>query len=45
LIVRNHPLCGVARREAMVLEEQVLRGMALYWWVVFVLWATRRGWE
>jgi hypothetical protein len=29
----------------MVLEEQVLTGMALYWWVVFVLWATRSGWE
>jgi hypothetical protein len=27
----------------MALEEQVLTGMALYWWVVFVLWATRRG--
>jgi hypothetical protein len=29
----------------MDLEEQVLTGMALYWWVVFVLWATRRRWE
>jgi hypothetical protein len=26
-------------------EEEVLRGLALYWWVVFVLWATRRGWK
>ena len=29
----------------MALEEQVFTGMVLYWWVVFVLWATRRGWE
>ncbi len=29
----------------MALKDQVLTGMALYWWVVFVLWATRRGWE
>jgi hypothetical protein len=29
----------------MDLEEQVLTGIALYWWVVFVLWATQRGWE
>jgi hypothetical protein len=29
----------------MALEEQVLTGMALYWWTVFVLWASRRGWE
>jgi len=28
----------------MALEEQVLTAMAMYWWVVFVLWATRRGW-
>jgi hypothetical protein len=28
----------------MVLEERVLGGLALYLWVVFVLWATRRGW-
>jgi hypothetical protein len=27
----------------MALEEEVLTGMALYWWVVFVLWATRLG--
>ena len=32
-------------REAMALEEQVLTGMVLYWWVVFVLWATGRSWE
>jgi len=25
----------------MTLKEQVLTGMALYWWAVFVLWATR----
>jgi hypothetical protein len=29
----------------MVLEEQLLRGLAMYLWVVFVLWATRRDWE
>jgi hypothetical protein len=29
----------------MVLEEQLLKGLALYLWVVFVLWATRRDWE
>jgi hypothetical protein len=29
----------------MALEEEVLTGLALYWWVVFVLWATRRGWK
>jgi hypothetical protein len=29
----------------MALEERVLTGLAMYWWVVFVLWATRRGWE
>jgi hypothetical protein len=33
------------QQEVMALEEQVLTGMALYWWVVFVLWATRRGWD
>ena len=26
-------------------EQEVLTGMALYWWVVFVLWATRRDWK
>ena len=29
----------------MTLEEQVLTGLAMYLWVVFVLWVTRRGWE
>jgi hypothetical protein len=29
----------------LVLEEQLLRGLAMYLWVVFVLWATRRDWE
>ena len=29
----------------MVLEEQLLTGLAMYLWVVFVLWATRRDWE
>jgi hypothetical protein len=33
------------QKEAMALEEQLLTGLALYWWVVFVLWATRRDWE
>jgi hypothetical protein len=39
-------LFGTSDSEAMVLEEQeVLTGMALYWWIVFVLWATRRAWK
>jgi hypothetical protein len=29
----------------MILEEQLLGGLALYLWVVFVLWATRFRWE
>jgi hypothetical protein len=29
----------------MTLEADALTGLALYLWVVFVLWATRRGWE
>jgi hypothetical protein len=29
----------------MALEEQLLTGLALYLWVVFVVWATRRDWE
>ena len=33
------------QKEAMALEEQLLGRMALYLWVVFVLWATRRDWE
>ena len=33
------------QKEAMALEEQLLRGLALYLWVVFVLWATRCRWE
>jgi hypothetical protein len=33
------------RKGAMALDEEVLTGMALYWWVVFVLWATRRDWK
>ena len=33
------------QKEAMVLEEQLLKGLALYLWVVFVVWATRRDWE
>jgi hypothetical protein len=33
------------QKEAIALEEQLLMGIALYLWVVFVLWVTRRGWE
>jgi hypothetical protein len=29
----------------MVLEKDVLMGLALYLWVVFVLWTTRRDWK
>ncbi len=29
----------------MILEEQDFVGMALYFWVVFVLWTTRPGWK
>ncbi len=36
---------GTSEKEAMALEEEVLTGLALYWWVVFVLGATRRGWK
>jgi hypothetical protein len=32
-------------KEALAMEEQLLKGLALYLWVVFVLWATRRDWE
>jgi hypothetical protein len=45
VIVRGYALLGISEKEAMALEEQVLTAMAMYWWVVFVLWATRRGWE
>jgi hypothetical protein len=44
VIVRGYALFGTSEREAMALEEQALTAMAMYWWVVFVLWATRRGW-
>ncbi len=44
-VVRGYATFSTPEREAMALEEQVLTAMALYWWVVFVLWATRRGWE
>ena len=43
-IVQGYASFGTSEREVMNLEEQVLTGIALYWWVVFVLWATRRGW-
>ena len=29
----------------MVLDEELLVVMALWWWVVFVLWATRPNYE
>jgi hypothetical protein len=45
VIVRGYALFGTSEKEAMALEEQILTAMAMYWWVVFVLWATRRGWE
>ena len=45
VIVRGYALFGTSERKAMDLEEQVLTGIALYWWVVFVLWVTQRGWE
>jgi hypothetical protein len=32
------------QKEAMGLEEQLLKGLALYLGVVFVLWATRHDW-
>ena len=44
VIVRGYAVFGTSEREAMVLKEQVPTAMAMYWWVVFVLWATRRGW-
>ena len=30
-------------KEGMVLDEQLLTEVALWWWVVFVLWATQHG--
>ena len=41
----SYAVFGTSERKALALEEQLLTGMALYWWVVFVLWVTRRGWE
>ena len=41
----GYAVFGTSERKALALEEQLLTGMALYWWVVFVLWVTRRGWE
>jgi len=39
-------LCfGTSEKGAMALEEEVLTGLALYWWVAFVLWATQRDWK
>ena len=35
-----------ARRSLMMeLDEELLIELALWWWVVFVLWATRRSHE
>ena len=45
VIIQGYASFGTSKGKAMDLEEQVLTGMVLYWWVVFVLWATRRGWE
>ena len=46
MVVQRYALFGTSESEAMTLKEQeVLTGMALYWWVVFVLWATRRDWK
>ena len=39
------PEAVLLQKEALAMEEQLLRGLALYLWVVFVLWATRRDWE
>jgi hypothetical protein len=44
VIIQGYASFGTSKRKAMDLEEQVLTGISLYWWVVFVLWATRRGW-
>jgi hypothetical protein len=32
------------QKEARGLEEQLLKGLALYLWAVFVVWATRCDW-
>jgi hypothetical protein len=29
----------------MALDEELLMALALWWWVVFVLWATRPNYE
>jgi hypothetical protein len=44
-IARGYPSLGTSEKGAMALEEEVLTGLVLYWWVVFVLWATRRSWK
>ena len=46
MVVQRYVLFGTSESEAMALEEQeVLTGMALYWWIVFVLWAAPRDWK
>jgi hypothetical protein len=44
-IVRGYASFGTSEKGEMALEEDALTGLALYLWVVFVLWATRCGWE
>jgi hypothetical protein len=44
-IVRGYASFGASDKEVLALEGEVLTGLTLYWWVVFVLWATRRDWE
>jgi hypothetical protein len=44
-IVRGYASFGTSDKGVMALEGEVLMGLAMYWWVVFVLWATRRDWE
>ena len=45
LLVLACLLAALQQKEAMALEERLPRGLALYLWVAFVLWATRRDWE
>ena len=44
-IVRGYASFGTSEKGGMALEEHALTGLALYWWVVFVLWATRHDWK
>jgi hypothetical protein len=38
-------LVTFGRSLMMVLDEELLMELALWWWVVFVLWATRPNYE